>query len=98
LRTTLTASKEGSLEIHKGCIYFVSKKSKVRVLPIWGPSYELWKEHGKVVGVRNTISGEKLKLGVNHVFGGGEATGDLTSELEKPIPESCDGIRGYTYF
>lgn len=97
-RIRATAAKEGVLDIHNGCVYFVSKSSKTRVLPIWEPSYDLWRVKGKVVGVIDTATGQKLKFGVNHTFGGGEVSGDLSGQLEKPIPESCDGIRGYTYF
>lgn len=95
---SLTAELEGKLQVRNGCVYLISKKSKVPVLTIWPPTYRLLSPKGVVTGVTDTLTGQSLKFGVNAVFGGGETKAAPTNVLEAPAPAACSGKIAYVEF
>ncbi len=97
-RISLTARMEGALAVRNGCVHMVSSRGGLALLPVWPPSYRLWRSNGKVKGITDTATGRTLAFGVTAVFGGGEAKHVLASELETPIPPACDGPTVYAEF
>jgi hypothetical protein len=95
---SLTAELEGKLQVRNGCVYLISKRSKLPVLAIWPSTYRLLSPKGVVTGVTNTSTGQSLKFGVNAVFGGGETKIAPTDMLEAPVPTACSGRLAYVEF
>lgn len=95
---SLTAELEGKLQVRNGCVYLISKRSKLPVLTIWPSSYRLLSPKGVVTGVTDTLTGKSLKLGVSASFGGGVTQSAPTDMLEAPIPATCSGTIAYVEF
>jgi len=94
---SLSARLEGTLQEKNGCIYFAPRKGETLELTIWPSTYQLLRSNGKVVGVRDSTTGQSLKLGVISTFGGGSSENISPDELDAPVPPICDGPLVYTY-
>ncbi|MBT2745548.1 MULTISPECIES: hypothetical protein [unclassified Lysobacter] len=95
---SLTARLEGRLQIRNGCVYLISKKSKLPVLTVWPSTYRLLSPKSVATGVIDTLTGKSLKFGVNAVFGGGGTRSLPTDILETPAPAGCDGEIAFVEF